>query len=77
MFDNSIFTLNITILHVVFMCIKWKQGFYDLYVHGNMQKNYCLWAKKLMDNNIFSGDGEKIRFCCGYYNNVSVFDAKV
>ena len=25
----------------------------------NKQKNYSLWAKKLMDNNIFSGDGEK------------------
>ena len=52
------FTFNITILHDVFVCIKWKRGFYDLYVHGKKQ-NYCLWAKKLMDNNIFSCDGEK------------------
>ena len=29
------------------------------YVHGNKQKNYCLGAKKFMDNNIFSGNGEK------------------
>ena len=36
------FTLNITILHAVFVCIKWKCGFYDLYAHGNKQKNYCL-----------------------------------
>ena len=47
------FILNITILHVVFVCIKWKRGFYNLYFHGNKQKNYCLCAKKLMDNNIF------------------------
>ena len=53
------FTLNIIILHAVFVCIRWKRGFYDLYVHGNKQKNYCLWAKKLMDNNVFSSDGEK------------------
>ena len=36
------FTLNITILHAVFVCIKWKRGFYDLHVHGNKQKNYSL-----------------------------------
>ena len=53
------FTLNITILDAGFVCIKWKRGFYDLYFHGNKQKHYCFWAKKLMDNNIFPADGEK------------------
>ena len=41
-FITQYFTLNITILHAVFVCIKWERGFYDLYVHGNKQKNYCL-----------------------------------
>ena len=59
MFDNSIFYFEHYNFRAVFVCIKWKQGFYDLYVRGNKQKNYCLWAEKLMDNNIFSGGGEK------------------
>ena len=29
------------------------------YVDDNKQKNYCLGAKKLIDNNIFSSNGEK------------------
>ena len=29
------------------------------YVHDNKQKNYCLGAKKFMDYDIFSGNGEK------------------
>ena len=28
------------------------------YVHDNKQKKYCLGAKKFMDNDIFSGNGE-------------------
>ena len=32
------FTFNITILHAVFVCIKWERGFYDLYVHGNKRR---------------------------------------
>ena len=29
------------------------------YVRDNKQKNYCLGVKKFMDNDIFSGNGEK------------------
>ena len=29
------------------------------YVHDNKQKNYCLGAKKFMDNDIFFGNSEK------------------
>ena len=70
------FTLNITVLHV-FVCIKWKRGFYDIYLHGNKQKNYCLRAKKLMDNNIFSGDGEN--YCSAVVITIMFlcFDIKV
>ena len=28
------------------------------YAHDNKQKSYCLGAKKSMDNDIFSGNGE-------------------
>ena len=28
------------------------------YIHDNKQKNYCLGAKKFMDKDIFSGNGE-------------------
>ena len=41
------FTLNITILHAVFVCIQWKRGFYDLYVHGNKQKELLIMSKEI------------------------------
>ena len=70
---SQYFTLNITI----FVCIKWKWGFYDLYAHGNKQKNYCLWEKKLMDIITISGHGEK--YCSVVVMTIMVlyFDVKV
>ena len=60
------FTLNINILHVVYVCIKWKRGLHDLWdmfmiikkqnKTKQKQKNrriIAYVAKKLMDNDIF------------------------
>ena len=51
MSDNPIFTLNINLLNmlnVVYACINWKQGLYDLFdVHDNKRENYCLQGKEI------------------------------
>ena len=42
------FTMNINILHVVYVCIKWKRALAMRYVHDKKkQKNYCLHSKEI------------------------------
>ena len=42
------FTLNITILHVVYVCIKW-----DMFMIKKSRRIIAYVAKKLMNNDIF------------------------
>ena len=59
MFDNSIFYFEYYNFTYCFGVYKMETRIlWLIYVHGNKQKNYCLWAKKMMDNNTFSGEGE-------------------
>ena len=55
MFDNQYFTSNINILHVVYVCIKWKRGLYNLQdmFMITSRRIIVFEAKKLMDNDIF------------------------
>ena len=46
-------------------------------VHDNKQKNYCLGAKKFMDNDIFLGNGEKYCILVVIRKNFLWFDVKV
>ena len=43
------FTLNINILHVVYVCIKWKRGLHDLWDMFMIKKqnNLCLRSKEI------------------------------
>ena len=49
------FTLNINILHLVYVCIKWKRGSYDLWDKFMITSRRIIvyGAKKLMNNDIF------------------------
>ena len=50
------FTLNINILHAVYVCIKWKRGLYhllDMFMITSRRSIFVYGAKKLMDNDIF------------------------
>ena len=43
------FALNITILHAVFVCVKWKRGFYDLYICSWYQAEELLFMSIEID----------------------------
>ena len=64
MFDTQYFTSNINISYAVNMCIKWKRGLYDLWEMFMItsRRTIVYGAKKLMDNDIFSGNSENYWF---------------